>query len=111
MRRKKEILKNLNKKKIVVLKGGWSSERKVSLKTGENIKNALKSLGLRVVGLDLKKDFFEKLKRIKPDILVKGGDWKQDKIVGNELVKKVYRVKLCSGHSTTSIINKIKKSG
>ena len=68
MRRKKEILKNLNKKKIVVLKGGWSSERKVSLKTGENIENALKSLGLRVVGLDLKKDFFEKLKRIKPDI-------------------------------------------
>jgi len=51
------------------------------------------------------------IKRIKPDILVKGGDWKQDKIVGNELVKKVYRVKLCSGHSTTSIINKIKKSG
>ncbi|MDP8289925.1 MAG: D-glycero-beta-D-manno-heptose 1-phosphate adenylyltransferase [Candidatus Susulua stagnicola] len=51
------------------------------------------------------------IKRIKPDILVKGGDWKQDKIVGNELVKKVYRVKLCPGHSTTSIINKIKKSG
>ena len=51
------------------------------------------------------------IKRIKPDILVKGGDWKQDKIVGNELVKKVYRVKLCLGHSTTNIINKIKKSG
>ena len=51
------------------------------------------------------------IKKIKPDILVKGGDWKQEKIVGNELVKKVYRVKLCLGHSTTSIINKIKKSG
>jgi len=51
------------------------------------------------------------IKRIKPDILVKGGDWKKDKIVGNKLVKKVYRVKLCSGHSTTRIINKIKKSG
>ncbi len=51
------------------------------------------------------------IKRIKPDILVKGGDWKKDKIVGNKLVKKVYCVKLCSGHSTTRIINKIKKSG
>lgn len=51
------------------------------------------------------------IKRIKPDILVKGDDWKKDKIVGNELVKKVYCVKLCSGHSTTRIINKIKKSG
>jgi len=51
------------------------------------------------------------IKRIKPDILVKGDDWKKDKIVGNKFVKKVYRVKLCSGHSTTRIINKIKKSG
>ncbi len=51
------------------------------------------------------------IKKIKPDVLVKGGDWKQNEIVGNELVKKVYRVKLCLGHSTTNIINKIKKSG
>ena len=49
------------------------------------------------------------IKRIKPDVLVKGGDWKKDKIVGNELVKKIYRVKLCLGHSTTGIINKIKR--
>ena len=49
------------------------------------------------------------IKRIKPDVLVKGGDWKKDKIVGNKLVKKVYRVKLCPGHSTTRIINKIKR--
>ncbi len=51
------------------------------------------------------------IKRIKPDCLVKGGDWKKDKIVGKSLVKKIYRVKLCPGHSTTGIINKIKKSG
>ena len=51
------------------------------------------------------------IKKINPDILVKGGDWKKDKIVGSDLIKKVYRVKLCLGHSTTHIINKIKKSG
>lgn len=51
------------------------------------------------------------IKRIKPDILVKGGDWQKDKIVGNELVRKVYRIKLYPGSSTTGIIDKIKKSG
>ena len=51
------------------------------------------------------------IKKIKPDVLVKGGDWKKEEIVGSKLVKKVYRVKLCSGHSTTRIINKIEKSG
>ena len=51
------------------------------------------------------------IKSIKPDYLVKGGDWEKDEIVGKSLVKKIYRVKLCSGHSTTGIINKIKKSG
>ena len=51
------------------------------------------------------------IKTIKPDVLVKGDDWKKDKIVGNKLVKKIHSVKLCSGHSTTHIINKIKKSG
>ena len=51
------------------------------------------------------------IKKIKPDVLVKGDDWKKDKIVGNKLVKKIHSVKLCSGHSTTHIINKIKKSG
>lgn len=51
------------------------------------------------------------IKAIKPDILIKGGDWIKGKIVGENLVKKVYRVKLYPQHSTTRIINKIKKNG
>ncbi len=51
------------------------------------------------------------IKKIKPDVLVKGGDWEKDEIIGAELVKKVYRVKLLPQHSTTRIIDKIKKSG
>ena len=50
------------------------------------------------------------IKTIKPHVLVKGGDWGKDQIIGSGLVKKIYRVKLYPGHSTTSIINKIKKS-
>ncbi len=54
---------------------------------------------------------YDLIKTIKPDILVKGGDWKKGEIVGEGLVKTVYRVKLYPQHSTTHIIDKIKKSG
>jgi len=52
---------------------------------------------------------FNIIKKIKPHVLVKGGDWSKEKIIGADLVSKVYRVKLCPGHSTTNIIKKIKK--
>lgn len=49
------------------------------------------------------------IKELKPDILVKGGDWKENSIVGRDVVKKVVRVPLVKGRSTSAIINKIKK--
>ncbi|MDD5585110.1 MAG: D-glycero-beta-D-manno-heptose 1-phosphate adenylyltransferase [Candidatus Omnitrophica bacterium] len=49
----------------------------------------------------------ELIKAIKPDYLVKGGDWQIDKIVGRKYVKKVFRVKIYPGHSTSLIIKKI----
>ena len=44
---------------------------------------------------------------IKPDILVKGADWKGRSVVGEDLVKKVEFVKYIQGFSTTNIIKKI----
>ncbi|HTZ11447.1 MAG TPA: D-glycero-beta-D-manno-heptose 1-phosphate adenylyltransferase [Candidatus Margulisiibacteriota bacterium] len=48
---------------------------------------------------------------LKPDILVKGADWKNKGIVGGDLVKrcggKVATIKLLSGRSTTNLIKKI----
>lgn len=57
--------------------------------------------------------FYEKtpyrlIKEIKPHILVKGGDWQKEEIIGKEFVQKIYRVKLYPGYSTTKIIEKIK---
>ncbi len=49
------------------------------------------------------------IKALKPDYLVKGGDWQGNRIVGREYVKRVYRVKLYPKYSTTKIIQKIKK--
>jgi len=47
------------------------------------------------------------IKAIRPEILVKGSDWEPNKIVGREFVKKVVRVPLLKGFSTTDLIKKI----
>lgn len=47
--------------------------------------------------------------RLKPDVLVKGGDWAAGGIVGREHAKKVLRVPLMKGRSTTGIIQTISK--
>lgn len=49
--------------------------------------------------------------KIKPQVLVKGGDWKIDQIVGGKEViaagGDVFSLNFVDGYSTTSIINKI----
>jgi len=50
---------------------------------------------------------YELLKELKPDILVKGGDYKLSEIIGREFVKKVYRYPVVKGKSTTNLINTI----
>lgn len=55
----------------------------------------------------------ELITELKPDVLVKGGDYTKDAIVGSDLVEanggKVIIVPFVQGKSTTKIINKIKK--
>ncbi len=56
---------------------------------------------------------FELIKKVKPDILVKGKDYEVENIVGAEFVigngGEVKTIELKEGYSTTDIINKIKK--
>jgi rfaE bifunctional protein nucleotidyltransferase chain/domain len=56
----------------------------------------------------------ETIRALKPDVLVKGGDWKEADIVGADFVKarggKVYSIKFIKGFSTTDIIKKIGKT-
>lgn len=49
------------------------------------------------------------IRMVQPDVLVKGGDWKPGQIVGADVAKKVVRVPVVKGHSTTNIIAKIAK--
>ena len=52
------------------------------------------------------------IKRIQPDVLVKGADWELDNIVGRETVEahggRVVRMELAPGYSTTDLIRKVK---
>jgi len=50
---------------------------------------------------------YELLQKLRPDILVKGGDYALGQIVGRDLVKKVARIRLVKGRSTSSLIEKI----
>ncbi len=47
------------------------------------------------------------IKKLRPHIIVKGGDWKVEDIVGRNIVKKIVRIKPIKKYSTTSIIKKI----
>jgi len=48
------------------------------------------------------------IKKIRPDIIVKGGDYKVNDVIGREFAKKVYIFPLIKGKSTTKIIEKSK---
>jgi len=52
---------------------------------------------------------YETIKILQPDVLVKGGDWRVEDIVGNDIVKEVYSLPYREGLSTTAIIEEIKK--
>lgn len=54
---------------VVVLMGGWSSERSVSLSSGAGIIKAVESLGHKATGLDMARDVAQQLAALKPDVV------------------------------------------
>lgn len=54
------------------------------------------------------------IKKLRPDVLVKGGDWKIAQILGSKEVLgwggKVHSLRYVEGKSTTNIVNKIRKA-
>ena len=54
---------------------------------------------------------YELIKSIKPDVLVKGGDWAENEIVGSDVVKglggEVKSIPLVDGYSTTAVVEKM----
>jgi D-alanine-D-alanine ligase len=56
------------KKHVAVLMGGWSSERPVSLSSGNGCAAALEEAGYAVTRVDVGRDIAEVLARLKPDV-------------------------------------------
>ena len=54
---------------VVVLMGGWSAEREVSLVSGEGVAKACEALGHRVTRIDMDRDVALRLHEAKPDVV------------------------------------------
>jgi D-alanine-D-alanine ligase len=55
-------------KHVAVLMGGWSSERQVSLRSGEACAKALEGEGFRVSRVDVTRDIARTLSELRPDV-------------------------------------------
>ena len=63
------IDKKIKSLKILVVAGGWSDEREVSLMSGKNVFSCLKKDKFNVNFLDIKKNNIENILQYKPDII------------------------------------------
>jgi D-alanine-D-alanine ligase len=55
--------------KVVVLMGGWSAEREVSLTSGKGIAEACRALGHETIAIDMGHDIAARLAEVKPDVV------------------------------------------
>jgi D-beta-D-heptose 7-phosphate kinase / D-beta-D-heptose 1-phosphate adenosyltransferase len=53
---------------------------------------------------------FELINLIKPDVLVKGGDYEDKEVIGQDIAKELKLVKFIDGKSTTKTIERIQKA-
>lgn len=56
---------------------------------------------------------YDLIKKVKPNILVKGSDYKKEEIVGADIIEntggEIFTIDFLEGYSTTAILDKIKK--
>jgi D-glycero-beta-D-manno-heptose 1-phosphate adenylyltransferase len=54
---------------------------------------------------------YDIIRRLQPDVLVKGADWPADQIVGRDLVEssggRVVRIPIATGYSTTELVSRV----
>ncbi|HHW62043.1 MAG TPA: D-alanine--D-alanine ligase, partial [Syntrophomonadaceae bacterium] len=59
----------MQKESVLVLMGGMSEEREVSLRSGTAVLKALKNLGYAAEGIDLQPDTMQKIIDLHPDVV------------------------------------------
>ncbi|WP_040500582.1 D-alanine--D-alanine ligase [Henriciella marina] len=67
-------------KRVAVVYGGWSSEREVSLSSGQQMLRAAQAAGYDAVGIDANRDLASQIAAEKPDVILNGlhGPWGED---------------------------------
>lgn len=63
-----DIVRRLRKRKIGVLMGGWSSEREVSLLSGQRVLESMRQQGYQAVGIDINRSFVDQIRQAKIDM-------------------------------------------
>ncbi len=63
-----DIVRRLRKRRIGVLMGGWSSEREISLLSGQQVLKSLKSQKYTAVPIDINRNFAVQIRKAKIDI-------------------------------------------
>lgn len=53
---------------------------------------------------------YELLKQVRPHVLVKGGDYRLEEVIGREFAQEVQLIDFVDGYSTTKVIQKTRKS-
>jgi D-alanine-D-alanine ligase len=76
---------NFKKKYILIVLGGWSDERQVSIKSGQNVYRFLKNNNYKVEIFDLRKDNIFKIFQKKPDLIFNAlhGEFGEDGTLSN----------------------------
>jgi D-alanine-D-alanine ligase len=66
--------------RVAVIMGGWSSERPVSLSSGQGMAEAARQAGFDVVEIDVTRQLSDQLKAAKPDVVLNAlhGPWGED---------------------------------
>jgi rfaE bifunctional protein nucleotidyltransferase chain/domain len=98
-----------------ILVVGLNSDRSVSgIKPGRPINNEKDRAAVLAALCDVdyiaifrEKTPYALIKALRPDVLVKGGDWKKEDIVGSDIVGDTYSLPYVKSASTTGIIGKI----
>jgi rfaE bifunctional protein nucleotidyltransferase chain/domain len=101
-----------------VLVIGLNSDASVSdikpgrpVNTGKNRAEVLSGLAsVDYVVIFSEKTPYNLIKAVRPDLLVKGGDWNPKDIIGSDIAKKTRSLPFVKGLSTTRIIEKILQS-
>ncbi len=95
---------NLKKLNILIVSGGWSDERQVSIQSGKNVYHSLKANNYKVEIFDLNRDNVFKIFQKKPDLIFNAlhGEFGEDGTLSN-LANK-YQIPITHSDDLTSAI-------